>query len=469
MTDGTAPVDIEPSMRGHLWLALLGIPALVAGCSENTQPSGDQNDTGHPSDGIIRGIEAEVSDAVPTVVTVRWNTEVPAGGYVEYGVDNSLGQRTPVEDAPSSDHETLLLGLTANTEIYYRVAAILEDEAALSSVRTVTTGLVPNLLPRLTKTGEGHDMYTVVPIIGTPMVVSIIDGEGRYVWYHLDDRELDTFRARLSLDGRSILYNAASVSGDPEDDTELVRVSLDGQEVTTIPLPLLAHDFVELPDGALAAIASEYRETSGETLRGDRIVEVAPDGTQTEVWSSWDCFDPETDRGDNAANAWTLANALDYDPGEDAYYLGMRNLSSIVKIDRATRACLWVLGSTAATFSFASGALPFLHQHQFQVLRDSILVMDNDGPLGHESRIVEYALDFDSAEATEQWTYSADPPVYTFVLGEPTRLDGGDTFVNWSAAGQMERVSPDGVSKWRLNSPMGYAFGFHTLERSLYR
>ena len=34
---------------------------------------------------------------------------------------------------------------------------------------------------------------------------------------------------------------------------------------------------------------------------------------------------------------WTFANALDYDPADDAYYLGMRNFSSIARINRQTR------------------------------------------------------------------------------------------------------------------------------------
>ena len=58
--------------------------------------------------------------------------------------------------------------------------------------------------------------------------------------------------------------------------------------------------------------------------------------------------------------------------------------------------------------------------------------------------------------------------MFTFVLGEATRLPDGDTFVNWSAAGQMERVSPEGESRWKLNSGAGFAFGFSTLASDLY-
>jgi len=65
-------------------------------------------------------------------------------------------------------------------------------------------------------------------VLGNTTAVTIIDPAGEVVWYHTEDRDLDFYRARLSLDGTSVLYNAASVSGDPAEDSELVRVALDG-------------------------------------------------------------------------------------------------------------------------------------------------------------------------------------------------------------------------------------------------
>ena len=58
--------------------------------------------------------------------------------------------------------------------------------------------------------------------------------------------------------------------------------------------------------------------------------------------------------------------------------------------------------------------------------------------------MLEYELDMTSKVATQVWSYTADPSVYTFVFGEPIRFDDGGTFVNWSAAGQMDRLDPAG-------------------------
>ncbi|MEO8177266.1 MAG: aryl-sulfate sulfotransferase [Deltaproteobacteria bacterium] len=429
---------------------------LAAGC-------GGSSEAQRPTD-----VAAEVGAEIATVLNVRWQTPEPSIGYVEYGPTEELGQTTPLEEQPTREHRVSLLGLKPETLYHYRVVTWDGDDAGHSEIETLSTGNLPLGLPPLSQTGDGHDQFTLVPILGATTAITVIDPQGEIVWYHRDDRELDFYRARLSRDGTSVIYNAASVSGDPADNSELVRVALDGSSTSSIPVPLLAHDFVELADGTLGTIVVEYRDFEGQPLRGDKIVEVTPDGMHKTVWSAWDCFDPAQVKGDDIEHGWTFANALDYDPGQDAYYLGMRNFSSIAKIPRDSGTCEWVLGLSASTFTFASGSARFLHQHQFQVRGNHILVMDNDGSPGNESRVLEYELDVENRVATQVWSYVAAPSVYTFVLGEPIRFDNGETFVNWSAAGQMERVTAAGERSWKLNTGAGYVFGFNTLAPSLY-
>ena len=440
------------------WVALLN----GVGCGGSADPK-------RPS-----GVVAEVSDQIATVVHVRWTTTVPTTGYVEYGTSAAdLGARTPLEATATSAHAVSLLGLTADTVTFFRVVTAEGNAAGASSaVQSIRTGDLPVGLPALTQTGSGSlgVGFIVVPLLGTKRAVVILNGHGDIVWYHTDERELDSYRARLSVDGVSLVYNAAKISGEPSPDSALVRVALDGSQSTAIPIPLLAHDFVEHPDGTLGALAFEDRDLNGTRVRGNKIVEVAPGGAQSTVWTSWNCFDPTKDPGDDPQQGWTFANALDYDPAEQAYYVGLRNFSSIAKVDRATGSCKWVLGLYGATFTIASGSARFLHQHQFQVRGNRILIMDNDGGRGaiDQSRLLEYQLDYDTLQATQTWTYLSNPPVYTFVLGEPIRLDDGGVFVNWSTAGQMERLDATGAQIWKLNTGAGFAFGFQTLANSLY-
>lgn len=424
---------------------------------------GESNEAKRPGN-----VVAEVSEHVSTVVNVSWTTEEASIGYVQYGLTEEMDRNTPLEAEKTKEHALSLLGLTADTDYFFRVVTYDGDDAAASDVASVHTGNLPAGMPALSRKGDGHDQFTLTSLLGQRRFVTIINPEGKIVWYHSEDRDLDFYRVRLSVDGKSLLYNAASVSGDPADNSEIVRISLDGSKTSAVKVPLLAHDFVEHPDGTLAAIVVEYRDVDGTEIKGDKIVEVDEDGEETTVWSAWDCFDPVEHPGENMLQGWTFANALDYDPDEEAYYISMRNFSSIAKIDRNSGECEWVLGATASTLEFASGSARFLHEHQFQVLGDHLLVMDNDGSPGTESRVLEYELDFDNNVATEVWSYISDPSVYTFVLGEPVRLANGDTFINWSAAGQMEYVTKDGDSVWKLNTPAGFVFGFHTMEKSLY-
>jgi hypothetical protein len=399
-----------------------------------------------------------------TLVTVRWSTEEPAAGYVEYGrTDETERQKTPLGPAATS-HARTLLGLKSDTSYTYRVVVGGET----SPWQTVRTGYLPTGLPSFTKQGDGQTEFILVPVLGALTSIVILDQDGDIVWYHQDDRDLDFYRARLSIDGKSLIYNAASVSGTPADNSELVRVALDGSGSSSIAVPLLAHDFVEHADGTIGAMVVEYRDFEGTMLRGDSIVEIDPEGNQTTVWTSWDCFDPAEVTGDAIEMGWTFGNALDYDPVEDAYYFGMRNFSSITKIDRQTAECEWVLGAYGRTIDFAPGSARFLHQHQFHLQGNRILIFDNEGSTDDDSRVLEFELDFDANLATEVWSYRSEPTVSSFVLGEPTRLPDGDVFIAWSAAGQLERVSPEGVSRWKLNTGSGFGFGFNTLATSLY-
>jgi hypothetical protein len=248
-------------------------------------------------------------------------------------------------------------------------------------------------------------------------------------------------------------------------------MSLDGSERAEIPIPLLAHDFVELPDGTLAALVLEDRtDDAGETVRGNKLVEVDAEGNVTDVWSTWDCFDPAEHPGDDDATGWTFTNALDYDAVAGVYYVGIRNLNGIARVNRTTAECEWVVGGVAGTIEISLDSNAFHHQHQFQFFGNRLLVMDNQGSSARppESRVLEYELDFENNVATEVWSYTSEPPVYTYVLGEPARYPNGDTFINWSVAGQMERVNEAGEVVWQLNSKTGGAFGFNTLAPSLY-
>lgn len=438
--------------------AALALP-LVAGCGDSAdlEPAKPLNVTLTPH-------------AMPTVFDVSWATERPSMGYVEYGPTPAMGYTTPMR-ADASAHTARLLGLTANTTYYYRVVtwvgndavAPTPNDAGASGIATLQTGAFPVAVPTFQVEGAGFNRVVVAPLVNANTVV-VLDAVGTVVWAYPDQSGLSITRARLSLDKGSVLYNTVGPQGVATPNSAVVRVPLDASATTPVTIPDLGPDFVEHPDGTLAVLAADLRDVAGTPVRGDKIVEIT-NGVATEVWNTWDCFDPATQPGEDITQGWTNANALDFEAAENAYYVSLRSFSSIARIDRSTRTCTWVVGTTGATLTIAGGE-PFRHQSQFQVAGARLVVMDNDGGGVNASRLVEYQLDLTAGTATQTSSYAPATGIYTATLGEVTLIPG-KTFVNWGAGGMLEQLTPMGEIEWRLIGA-GTVFGYHDLPDSLY-
>jgi hypothetical protein len=422
--------------------------------------------------------EAGTSEIIPTVVTVRWTTDDPVAGYVSFGVAGEKSYETPLEEEATTDHEALLLGMPPDSDVDFQVFTD-GDDALQSDVQTVRTGFLTNELPSVSAEGDGQDRFTVTTLINTSgaMGPAILDEKGRIVWFYSDAAGkagytgLWTYRARLSQDGKGLIYNTGFVSYQESEASTIVRVSFDGSEVETTPVPYISHDFTEMADGSSIAIVKLMKDD----VQGDEIVEVGTDGAITPLWDSWDCFDPD-DLGDPDQPGWTWANALKVDLEEDAWYLGMRNFSSIARIDAGTGSCDWVFGHYGATFSPPKDAPHFGFQHNFLIEGDEITIFDNAGSSewnegGREvgSRVLKYRIDPEKGVATSLWSFHPDPPVNSLELGDVHRVENGDLIVNYGAAGQIDRLgADDDAVLWRVNASMGGAFGYSSQETELY-
>lgn len=403
-----------------------------------------------PSPTVVSDVVAEVAPAIPTVLTVTWETDVAEIGHVAFGVDGALDRSTVDELEASTSHTATLVGLPPSAEISLQVVSA----GASSDVITATTGTLPVSLGELTVEGDGLGRYLAVPLLkGTSSDIVLVDPAGKVVWRYVDDRGPQVFRARVSLDGTGMVYASTLVNGLPSEDSALVRVSWDGATVTVLPVPYLAHDFVELPDGTLVSLAYETRDG----VQGNKLVAVAPDGTTTSLWSTWDCFDPVIDAGDDPEHGWTHTNALDYDPVADVFHVGMRNLGTIVEVAR-DGTCNWAFGNVGGNVEIDGPQ--FVHEHQFERTTDGLLVFDNDGAPGSESRVLEYTFDPAAGTASLARTISADPPLYSFILGDVHRLDDGDTLVVWGITGVADRITADDQRVGRITTPDQVGFGF---------
>jgi hypothetical protein len=449
----------------------LALTLVAAGCGDEARSFAPSN------------VRASASTVIATVVNIEWTTAEPSSGYVSYGTTPKLGKSTTLEPAATTKHTASLVGLSPNTKYYYRVLTWQALDAGASPVASLVTGAAPANLPVLTASGDstsgnGFNELLLLPIIGQKPVISVVQSNGQLLWYYTEDKGRSVTRARFSVDGKSVLYNAIGSGTTP---SEIVKVALDGSSVTSVPVPDLGRDFVQLANGDYAALVSDVRPSGTATLRGDKLVEVDPTGKLTTIVSLWDCFEPATYPGDGSNGDWTGAVALsisndgDKDLSNDIFYLSLRNLSSVVRVPRATGKCDAVLGAAGPTLALAPGSSTFVHPGGLFGSTGKLDLLDADGAGAGVSRALEYTLDATAATATESFRYTPNPPLHVDALGGVSPLVGNRWLVNWSTAGKLEVVGlPDkavlGMTpelRWSLTAPAGTTFGYHVRTPNL--
>lgn len=420
-------------------------------------------------DDVALDVTAEISEYVHTVVIVRWTTAEATVGRVEFGRDESYGQVTNLT-ASGTEHEVLLLGMTADTEVHFRVLAGVDGSELPTRDYSITTLSLPSGMPQAIVSGEVTDQwaYQVVPFQGSVKYVTILDTLGNVIWYYQPATDGVLMKSVLTHDRKAVLLGNAGAEG-RVDLSQLEWISLDGSTVTTVAAPQFDHDLIELPDGTVGMISVEtITRDDGTFWSADRIVEYAPDGTFTEIFNAWDQLDPEG-LGFELRSNWTHANGIEYSATDDSYYLSMKEIGSLAKIPRSTGVPDWILNGVFNEFEFLDGAEVGAMQHQFEVLGEGhLLLFDNGPPERGYSRAVEWQLDTDAMTATQLWEYVRVPPIYIYAKGDVHRFADESTQVTWSTSGEIQLVDTSGSLLWQLNLPLGNAITFVQPVQSLY-
>ncbi|MFT5679497.1 MAG: hypothetical protein ACI8RZ_000401 [Myxococcota bacterium] len=414
-------------------------------------------------------VTAEVSEYVRTVVTVRWKTEAETTGYVTFGEGSDYGRISPMTSS-GTEHEVQLLGLWADTDFHFQVVSTGEDDTEwLSEDHTVTTGSLPPEIPQMSFTGEaGWEGFIFAPIQGINYLAAAVDNQGRVVWYKvLDSTTHHVMRAQMLDDGSAVaICMAGQDSQGNKEDGYVLLVSMDGSVEQEVAVPYIDHDMALKPDGTIVGIVLKNEE--GFSQAADSIQDVTHDGVMTEIFSAWDHIDWLA--GEQLAGGnWTHANALDYYPEEDAYYMAMKELHTMVKVDGTSGEVQWAFGGAGNQFTFAEGTEPLSMHHQFHAYSDNrLVVFENGEPSRGYSKAREFELDTKNMIATEVWSYTREPSVYVFAKGDVERLDNGNTLVTWSSSGEIQEVTPEGGVVWQVNTDLGSAITFIDRVESLY-
>jgi hypothetical protein len=416
-----------------------------------------------------------VSEQVGTVAHVTWTTPDAVAAWVEV---TEAG--VPPRVFPAADdgdlHDALLAGLAAGTTFTWRAVAELADGTTLASAPAVFTTAPPPLwLPSFSVTASssapGAGGFVVSTTIGQDSGVFLLDSAGRYVWWWEAEEGLTACQARMSRDGRSVLFMV--VDEDYHDDqAAIVRVSLDGTLVSSVRAELGHHDFLETDQGFYAFLALDAREWNGRQVVGDRIVLVDPEtGIDTYGWSTWDSLVP-TDadllEGFYTLGAdWGHANGLAQDEENGDWVVSLHNLDAVVRVDAAGR-LRWQLGGRDGDFTLTGGEA-FAAQHSPALTDAGILLFDNRGPNDAElySQAAEYTIDEDAGTYAPTWTFDGDGKLFSIIMGSAERLPNGNTLVGWGSSGRINEVTPDGEVVWQddaaIGSPLAFAHWTSTL------
>jgi hypothetical protein len=471
---------------------------LTWGCRDpDGGDSGTQADTSLPqtlqdradcTDSASPFTQLELSEtAMATVPRVAWQSEsaITPTLILEPGDGRIL--ETPGEASAGTSGEVLILGAPALVSARALLAVETEQGRLCSDLIEFETGLLSTGLPELnlsatgledSQTPEGFTLTELVTEDGASAI--IMDGLGHYVWAH-PMGDLSGARVVASLDRKSVLM--LDWARGIDDAGHIHRIGLDGTEQASTEVIGIHTDFVELPDGGFGALTWEKRELiddNGETrnILGDRLVRIHTDGTSEVLWNSFDSLPLNLDKTYNITGYggpdledWSHANGLDYDPDEDAFFISIAGLDSVVRINANTGVQEWWLdAASAGDFSTADSELAVVDgPHSIESLGDDRILLFNrrlsdDGKLPADadvcSEAVELQLYPETGEVETVWSYGSEDCLWVIFYGEARRLESGNTLIIFSSAGQIDEATPDGETVWRVNTDIGGAFGF---------
>ena len=402
------------------------------------------------------------NEIVGLAVVVTFQTDIAAVGSVEVTPED--GEPFVVEgpSASTTEHRVDVLGLGPERDYAFRALATSGDETAESDDTVpFRTAPLPDWLPafrvvtsRPDRMEPGLTLFDVFQLdirVGgiapdfRPFLVAV-DDAGAIVWYlRREDDSVKGMRGYALLPSGNLAFIGMPGLLEIETRGAIVR-QLD---LESLGLPSLHHDVALLPDGHFAGLTTELRHLvngSGRPVSAvfDVVWEMDGDGTVVRKWPLADLVPWDVDKL-QGSNEWDFvypgdaptidslhANSVTYDPKEDAFIVGMRNIGMIVKFRRDTGALLWTMGD-GGTMGLAGPGGWFGSSHGPELLENGNLLLYDNGPeeinpTNPPSRVIEYAFSKDESGepvATSVWEWVADAP--SPVMGNAQRLPNGNT------------------------------------------
>jgi hypothetical protein len=339
---------------------------------------------------------------------------------------------------------------------------------------------VPADFPRLAVARPGAPTpgwyLTAASTVSSGSFALILDEYGAPVWYKRLDRVGTDLKRRT--DGRIVWAPNLGPRYGVEPDAGYRAISLFGTLVGEyisfdeggVEHPTDHHDFAELPGGRYALIS--YPVVDGvdltalpgsgwladDSIADNVIQEFDADGALAWSWTLSDHFGydevpypvrwpplPGYDGGE--VDVWHVNGLSAIADGSGDYLVTARHLDAAFRIDRATKAIDWILGSLPIGAPQKSGAprLQILNDplggprrpHHAQLTGNVLTLFDNRTDTGQPSRAVAYRIDAAAKTATLLWSIQAPGGETAFGLGSVELTGDGSTVVGWGPVQPM--------------------------------
>jgi hypothetical protein len=405
---------------------------------------------------VFPEISVEPVDSMPTVLRVSFSTADPVAAWVEHD-----GLRTPAGSI-GTEHELLVAGNPEDTDVTMMIAATLDGGRVESLPFVARTGQLPDWTqPALALDTPADDGFFLVVYQEERSWLVLLRGDGAVCWALpvTETASRVAVMARPSVSG-GWLYN--SYDGDRSEATgQLGRVGLDAELLEVVDIAEGHHAFTELPDGTLAYLAVDIREVEpwGPVV-GDRVVEVAPDGSAETIFSVWDVLEPRTNatwsQGFYPQGAdWTHGSGISWDVGRQAYTVTLVGPNQVLEFDRqgTVRTNIIGKGPPADGYTAVPEDAEFVRPHGASWTAEGELLVFSSAEL--LSRGGRYRLDAASLEAVEVARYGEAYGYHALTMGSLEALPDGRMLMNWGSAGVLQVLGADGAPEWAMATPLG--------------
>jgi hypothetical protein len=305
----------------------------------------------------------------------------------------------------------------------------------------------------------------------------IVDDEGEIVWYYLPSgHKVHDIRR---MDNGNFIYEVwPGTAGMIEIDMlgNVVRrwhFTGTAKDIAAGSIPVetdsFHHDYAELPNGNFLLLSSENRvmddwytseidpdaPRTAANVIGDVIIEMTPAGDVLREWKLHDILDPYrigynslredfwarhyTGVVEGKVHDWTHGNAIIYEESDNSFVLSLPYQDAVVKIRMDSSELVWILGTPDnwrapwnEKLLSPVGDLDWSYKHHAisHTENGTYLLYDNGvaraSPfadrmplLDSYTRAVEYSVNEETMEVTQEWVYGPDDePYYARYLGD---------------------------------------------------